>query len=97
MLQVLEKWTRDSYEKGQIKDASGFDLKDLRQINGMGELLQRLSESDESGKYLYIHPQLLWKGYQARLADDKKTARGHAWNQHPRTIRTPRLSAYLSS
>lgn len=66
-------------EQRQVKDASSFDLKDLRQVNGMGELLQQLSESDESGKYLYIHPRLLWKGYQARLTDDKKAARGHAW------------------
>ncbi|KAK7734803.1 hypothetical protein SLS63_004223 [Diaporthe eres] len=61
------------------REDAEVDLEELRELGGMEKVLERISEKDETLRYSYIHPRLLWKDLSPRLAEDKSQVRQHAW------------------
>lgn len=57
-----------------------IDLEELRELGGMEKVLERISEKDETLRYSYIHPRLLWKGFNPSFAEDRTKVRQHAWD-----------------
>lgn len=56
-----------------------IELKELRELDGMEKVLERISEKDETSRYSYIHPRLLWKDLNPGFAEDRSKSRHHAW------------------
>lgn len=56
------------------------DLEELRELRGMGKVLERISQKRWERWYSYIHPLLLWKDFRPSPTDDKAKARQHAWD-----------------
>lgn len=64
------------------KHAEGeVELEELRELGGMEKVLERISQKDETSRYSYIHPRLLWKDFKLNPSHDeyKSRARQHAW------------------
>lgn len=57
-----------------------IDLEELRELGGMGKVLQRISEDDDHQWYSYIHPLLLWRDFRPSPTDDGAKVRQHAWD-----------------
>lgn len=57
-----------------------IELDELRGIDGMERVLARISEKDETMRYSYIHPKLLWKDLDPNLTEDGSKVRQYAWN-----------------
>lgn len=56
------------------------DLDELRELNGMGRVLQKISVSDETRDYSYIYPDLLWTGFNRAFEEDRNKVRQYAWS-----------------
>jgi subtilisin family serine protease len=63
------------------REAAGaqVDLEELRELGGMGKVLESVSGKDSFRWYSYVHPELLWKGLKPGLANDRREVRQHAW------------------
>lgn len=61
------------------REAAEVDLEELRELGGMEKVLERISEKDETSRYSYIHPSLLWKDLSPGRAENKSQDRQHAW------------------
>lgn len=58
-----------------------IELEELREIRGMKKVLGRISEKDdETMRYSYIHPELLWKDFSEEHAEDRIKVRRYAWD-----------------
>lgn len=67
--------------KKEREDAETLiDLEILREFRGMEKVLARISEKDQTLRYSYIHPELLWKGFSENSKEGKSMVRQHAWN-----------------
>lgn len=67
--------------KKEREDAETLiELETLRELRGMEKVLARISEKDETLRYSYIHPKLLWKGFSQGFAEDRSMVRQYAWN-----------------
>jgi subtilisin family serine protease len=67
-------------ERDDAENQRGIDLDELRELGGMEKVLERISEKDETLRYSYIHPRLLWKDLNPSLVDDRSKVRQHAWS-----------------
>lgn len=67
--------------KKEREDAENLiELEELRELSKMEKVLARISEKDETLRYSYIHPKLLWKGFGQGFPEDRSMARQYAWN-----------------
>lgn len=67
--------------KKEREDAETLiELDELREIGGMEKVLARISEKDETMRYSYIHPRLLWKDSNPKFAEDRGQVKRHAWD-----------------
>ncbi|KAL2284836.1 hypothetical protein FJTKL_08662 [Diaporthe vaccinii] len=69
------------------REEAQVDLEELRELGGMEKMLERISEKDETLRYSYIHPRLLWKDLSPSLVEDKSQIRQHAWKVITESLR----------
>lgn len=81
MAALILGFTRQHMCKREREETQGLvDLDEMREVGGMGRVLQRISVPDETGGYSYIHPRLLWKDFNPALDGDRGRMRKHAWD-----------------
>ncbi|KAK2611526.1 hypothetical protein N8I77_004860 [Diaporthe amygdali] len=80
MAALILGFTRQHMCRKEREDAeTKIDLDELRELRGMERVLESISEKDETSRYSYIHPMLLWKDFSTSLGEDKSKVRQHAW------------------